>query len=314
MSSRLKAGNISKIKPLCQSLIADWETCLYIISQGSRLLLVDAGVYREEDFKKLDKLVEKLGGWSRVSAVILTHGHADHTGLARGIAEKCSAPIYLHEGDRWMMEDYERYLKQVEELLEKAVKRGFPRSCVEYHGAKWSQGRLDYELTFWSGERLRLADLEAVEVLHTPGHTAGSCSVAVEDVAFTGDTVADVSVLTSDLEQHIKSLKLLSRFREFYTAHYGVIPGETALKLADHYLEKLEAVITATRSPNTFYKIFKAVYGEPKSLGFRAVFALRNLFTYLDFLERHGFVEVMEGEPPKWRSVGEASKLREVLR
>ncbi len=313
MSSRLGVGNTSKIEVLCQSLIADWKTCLYVLSLENQLLVVDAGVYREGDLERLDKLVKRLGGWSKVSAVVLTHGHADHTGLVRGIAEKCSAPIYLHEGDRWMMEDYGKYLKQVRELLERAVKWGFPRSCVEYHGAKWSHGKLDVELTFWSGEKLRLADLEAVEVLHTPGHTAGSCSVAVGDVAFTGDAVADVSVLTSDLEQHIKSLKLLSRFRKFYTAHYGVIPGETALKLADHYLEKLETVITATRSPSTFYDIFKAVYGEPRNLGFRAVFALRNLFTYLEFLESRGFVEIVEGEPPKWRSVRESSKLREVL-
>jgi len=289
------------------------RTCLYIISIEDQLLIVDAGVYRREDIDELEKLVDKLGGWRRVSAVILTHGHADHTGLAKEISERCPAPIYLHEEDRWMVEDYEKYLEQVGSLLEKAAQWGFPREFLEYHGAKWSHEGLKVELTFWRGEKLRLDDLEAVEVLHTPGHTAGSCSVAVGDVAFTGDAVADVSVLTSDLERHVKSLKMLSRFREFYTAHYGVIPGETALKLANHYLERLEAVIASTRSPKSFYEIFREVYGEPGDLGFRVVFALRNLFTYLDFLERHGFVEVMEGEPPKWRGIREASKLREVL-
>ena len=92
-----------------------------------------------------------------VCAVLLTHGHFDHVGGVRGIAEKTNCPVYIHEKE----------LSQPEEM---------------------TAGPLHYTCTYGEGDMLSLAGL-SVRVLHTPGHTQGSVCLLCEDTMFSGDTL-----------------------------------------------------------------------------------------------------------------------------
>jgi len=89
--------------------------------------------------------------------VLLTHGHFDHVGGVRGIAEKTNCPVYIHEKD----------LSQPAEM---------------------TAGPLYYTHTYGEGDMLSLAGL-SVRVLHTPGHTQGSVCLLCEDTMFSGDTL-----------------------------------------------------------------------------------------------------------------------------
>ncbi|MFE9629561.1 MBL fold metallo-hydrolase [Streptomyces sp. NPDC006463] len=94
----------------------------------------------------------------RVTAVVCTHGHDDHIGAAPALAEATGAPVLLHPADRELWE--------------------------HVHASRAPDGELS------DGQRLLVAATE-VRVLHTPGHTWGSCSLHAPflDAVFTGDTL-----------------------------------------------------------------------------------------------------------------------------
>ncbi|HLU54531.1 MAG TPA: MBL fold metallo-hydrolase [Pseudonocardia sp.] len=97
-------------------------------------------------------------GDRRVVAVVCTHAHDDHVNQAPALADRFGAPILLHpaEAPLWEMTHANR--------------------------------KPDRELA--DGETLSAGGVE-LRVLHTPGHSPGSCSLYVPDLGtvFTGDTL-----------------------------------------------------------------------------------------------------------------------------
>jgi glyoxylase-like metal-dependent hydrolase (beta-lactamase superfamily II) len=98
-------------------------------------------------------------GEREILAVICTHGHPSHVTAAVAVAERDEAPVALHRSDR---------------LLWRTVHRGG-----------------DPEIEMADGGRFEVSDA-SLEVIHTPGHTAGSVSLYCErlDVVFTGDALS----------------------------------------------------------------------------------------------------------------------------
>lgn len=107
-------------------------------------------------------------GWT-VSHIFLTHGHYDHMGGASALRRTFpDAPIHLHPADAGL-----------DEPLTPTASLG--------------------NVTLWAdGDRVSVGGL-TVEVLHTPGHTAGSVTLRCEDVLFTGDTLFAGTVGRTDL-------------------------------------------------------------------------------------------------------------------
>ncbi len=110
-------------------------------------------------------------------AVLLTHGHFDHAGAAKTLAEEFDIKIYAHEEEEDTLKD--------------------PQKNVSWMvGTKESYGA-DVFLT--DNQITNLAGFE-IKVLHTPGHTEGGCCyyIAEENVVFTGDTLFAGSVGRTD--------------------------------------------------------------------------------------------------------------------
>ncbi len=123
-------------------------------------------------------LIREAAEGRRIAAILLTHGHFDHIGGVRELAEE-GTEILIHEADAAMLTD--------------------PRL-----NAGWLAG-LEVTAppatrTFRGGESLHLAGV-VLQVLHTPGHTPGSCCFLAEDgeVLFSGDTVMAGGVGRTDL-------------------------------------------------------------------------------------------------------------------
>lgn len=102
-------------------------------------------------------IVAAVAGRS-VVAIVCTHGHNDHINAAGALAEAGHAPTYLHPADRMLWDDV------------------------------YPQAGPDRELA--DGATLQVAGV-TVHVLHTPGHSPGSCSLFAPalGVLFSGDTL-----------------------------------------------------------------------------------------------------------------------------
>lgn len=110
-------------------------------------------------------------------AVLLTHGHFDHAGGAKPLAEEFGIKIYAHEAEADTLHDSQ---KNVSWMV----------------GAKETY---DADVFLKDEEVINLAGFE-VKVLHTPGHTEGGCCyyIADERVLFSGDTLFAQSVGRTD--------------------------------------------------------------------------------------------------------------------
>ena len=115
-------------------------------------------------------------GWT-LRAIWLTHAHLDHVAGVAAVRTATGAPVWLHPADRLL---YDHAPSQ-------AMAFGL---------------RLDPlpppDREFADGEPARVGGL-SFDVLHTPGHSPGSVSLAGHGVVFVGDVLFAGSVGRTDL-------------------------------------------------------------------------------------------------------------------
>lgn len=75
--------------------LGDYQTNCYLVADGAGICAVIDPGYSPEAV-----LSEAARRRWQIRAVLLTHGHFDHVGGVRGIAEATDCPVYLHENDR----------------------------------------------------------------------------------------------------------------------------------------------------------------------------------------------------------------------
>jgi glyoxylase-like metal-dependent hydrolase (beta-lactamase superfamily II) len=179
--------------------IVNW----YLIEDGGRFTVLDAGLPKQYD--QLPAALGELGAvLSDVEAVALTHAHADHLGSSARIKEQSRAAVHVHHQDADLARGE----------AERKNERGYARDLLNPYAWRStflliSGGALKpppvAELsTFEHGDVLDLPG--APRVIHTPGHTIGSCAleVASRSVLFTGDSLVMLNVTTGARGPRIK--------------------------------------------------------------------------------------------------------------
>jgi len=112
----------------------------------------------------------------QVKYIINTHGHADHIMGNADLKAATEAQVLVHAGDAEMLTCHHKSLA----------------SLVGVNDALVPPDRLLID-----GEQLSLGKLE-LKIIHTPGHTLGGISIAVEKCLFTGDTLFAESIGRTD--------------------------------------------------------------------------------------------------------------------
>ena len=75
-----------------------WESNSYLLINGERAILIDAGVPHEEVTEHLEREGAKL------QYILLTHGHFDHIISAERLREQTAAQLAIHKADAEMHE------------------------------------------------------------------------------------------------------------------------------------------------------------------------------------------------------------------
>lgn len=164
----------------------------YMVDAGSDgVTLVDAGLPAYH--RQLDHSLSHIGrGRSDVRALVMTHGHIDHVGMAPLLAD-LGAAIYLHPADVELAAD-PRSNETERSLLPYPATLAFVAHCVAKGALRPALMPAAVPLT--EGEVTAVPGRPVVT--HTPGHTDGSCVLEFRDhgVVFAGDLLCTASPIT----------------------------------------------------------------------------------------------------------------------
>ncbi|MCD6352164.1 MAG: MBL fold metallo-hydrolase [Armatimonadetes bacterium] len=158
-------------------VVGPLETNCYLFPADEGLLIVDPG-------DEPDRIAQACASLGEPRAILLTHGHPDHTAAAPALAERFGIPVLAPEADRqWLEGNFDLW--------------GFP---VEPLRCDWQD--------------VSQALPEGLRLLATPGHSPGSVCFLAEGAGFVGDLIFRGSVGRADLPgsdpaQLMASLRLL---------------------------------------------------------------------------------------------------------
>ncbi len=187
--------------PVAPGIALDRFVYSYLIA-GETITLIDTGVAGCE--KRIFEYIRSIGrDPSEISLVILTHSHPDHIGSVRAIREATRCSVAAHPAERAWIEDVER------QNLERPV----PGFATLVGGSVSIDYELESGLTI-DTDGTREYDLE---VIHTPGHSAGSIALFMpgQGALFSGDVIpvtGDLPVY-DDAGGSVHSIRLLRSIR-----------------------------------------------------------------------------------------------------
>ena len=152
---------------------------------GSECIIIDPGMGAAEGIAEVVR-EHKL----KPVAILVTHGHADHTFSVTPVAGTYDATAYIHPLDRGL-------------LIDPTPAHG--PDIVQLLGRGYSYAEPDNLVEIGDGARIQLAGLDFT-VDHTPGHTSGSIVFRtpfdqndISEVMFSGDLLFAGSIGRTDL-------------------------------------------------------------------------------------------------------------------
>ena len=245
----IKYGNCDQLTPLVRRVIANnpggftfTGTGTYIIG-NKNIAVIDPGPIDNDHYNALIKATEG----QKITHILLTHNHNDHSPLAKRLKSETGAKIYFKNLSN-------------SDLAQDDFEEGYDRNI---------EG--DVEL---NDNDLIKTDEWSIEAIHTPGHTSNHICYALldENILFSGDHVMGWSTTVivppdGNMDDYLVSLKkLLSRNEDrFFPTHGPIIdnPKKLVNDYISHRLDRERQIIDAIKKGNNkISDIVKLIYKD----------------------------------------------------
>lgn len=220
----------------------------------------------------LGAILAALQPGQRISHIIITHSHLDHSPLARPLAQRTGAPVLAFGGPEAGRSD----------VMQQLAQRGLAGGGEGIDTAF----RPDFEVS--EGEIID-GDGWRLEVIHTPGHLGNHIALGWGDICFTADHVMGwasslVSPPDGDLTDFMAAChRLRARdWRVFHAGHGAPIedPAGRLDWLIDHRMKREAQILSALAdAPGTARQLAERIYTETPAALLPA--AERNVFAHL---------------------------------
>ncbi len=181
-----------------------FTNCYFLKNKETgELLIVDPGDCAEKIFRKADVMQAKPVG------ILLTHGHFDHILAVEEVKAKYQIPVYACVQEAPMLAEPSVNMTAV-----------YGRACS-----------IKPDVLLDDREVFEAAGF-SIQMLHTPGHTKGSCCYYIEEegVLFSGDTLFYGSVGRTDFPggSSAEIVRSLHRLVDTLPEETEVFPGHDA--------------------------------------------------------------------------------------
>ena len=229
------------------SPMTHWGTNTYLLGAGE-VAVIDPG---PADDRHLAALLAALEPGERITQILVTHAHLDHSPLARPLARATGAEILAFGG---------------------ATSGRSPR-MVALAGLGGGAG-LDHtfqpDRLLRDGDQILGADW-ALTTLHTPGHLGGHLCFAWGETLFCGDHVMGwapslVSPPDGDMTDYMASLDRIAQggWRRGYSAHGAPLPDLPAriTEITAHRRSREAAILAALTDSPDLATLQHRVYAE----------------------------------------------------
>ena len=168
----------------------------YLVVDGGRLTLVDAGLpaFRAQ----LEERVRAIGhALSDIEAVILTHAHGDHVGMAEGVRRDAPAPVHVPEAEADQARTGKPHKRDGSMLPYLRHPAAWKLFAAFARGGSGGRPTKIAQVTTFAGD----GELDVPgrpRVVPTPGHSPGHVAFHLPDrgVLFAGDAMCTYYPLT----------------------------------------------------------------------------------------------------------------------
>ena len=229
------------------SPMTHWGTNTYLLGAGE-VTVIDPG---PADDRHLAALLAALEPGERITQILVTHAHLDHSPLARPLASATGAEILAFGG---------------------ATSGRSPRmaALAGLGGGEGLDHTFQPDRLLRDGDQILGADW-ALTTLHTPGHLGGHLCFAWGETLFCGDHVMGwapslVSPPDGDMTDYMASLDRIAQggWRRGYAAHGAPLPDLPAriAEITAHRRSREAAILAALTDSPDLTTLQHRVYAE----------------------------------------------------